>query len=119
MTWITAEITTEFYLRFPDKSDIFVRHWRRWRGRRGENGGKIAPGHFASKKMLAEQDKSPEKFLFLLQMDYVDAYENVTLDSVSALKFVNSFPFKNNLDFVLLGDDDTYINIPGSLQKRN
>ena len=52
-------------------------------------------------------------------MDYVDAYENVTLDSVSALKFVNSMPFKNNLDFVLLGDDDTYINIPGSLQKRN
>ncbi len=71
------------------------------------------------KKILAEQDKSPEKLLFLLQMDYVDAYENVTLDSVSALKFVNSFPFKNNLDFVLLGDDDTYINIPGSLQKRN
>ncbi len=64
MIWITAEITTEFYLRFPDKSDIFVRHWRRWRGRRGENGGEIAPGHFASKKMLAEQDKSPEKFLF-------------------------------------------------------
>ncbi len=46
-------------------------------------------------------------------MDYVDAYWNVSLDSVSALKFsLALIDASVDLDFVLLGDDDTFVNIP-------
>jgi len=62
----------------------------------------------------------------------VDAYANVTLDSVSALKFavehiltkswsnssshvfftINYLLEDNSLDFLLIADDDTYVNLP-------
>ncbi len=54
--------------------------------------------------------------IFVSQMDFVDSYWNVTLDSVSGLKIANSWRnlsgSDTDLDFVLLGDDDTYVNIP-------
>ncbi len=52
-------------------------------------------------------------------MDFVDSYWNVTLDSVSAIKFAREWrQYSHNknasskLEFVVLGDDDTYINVP-------
>ena len=48
----------------------------------------------------------------MVQMDFVDSYENVTLDTVSALKFALSWPWEEEPEFVVVGDDDTYVNVP-------
>ena len=49
----------------------------------------------------------------MVQMDYLDCYENVTLDTVSCLKFaLSGFTPDSRPDFVVIGDDDTYINVP-------
>lgn len=51
----------------------------------------------------------------MVQMDYVDSYENVTLDTISCLKFARHIEFGGEQfepDFLIIGDDDTYINIP-------
>ena len=47
----------------------------------------------------------------LFQMNFVDNYWNVTLDSVFALKLALSASGPQ-LEFVLLGDDDSYLNVP-------
>ncbi len=51
-------------------------------------------------------------------MDFLESYMNITLLSVSALKLAHSnlqplLSPADKLEFVLLGDDDTYINLPG------
>ena len=46
-------------------------------------------------------------------MDFVDSYTNVTLDTVSVLKFVKAWPWANGVpDYIIVGDDDTYVNVP-------
>ena len=51
-------------------------------------------------------------------MDFLESYMNITLLSVSALKLAHSnlqtlLSPADKLEFVLIGDDDTYINLPG------
>ena len=51
-------------------------------------------------------------------MDFLESYMNITLLSVSALKLAHShlqtlLSPADRLEFVLIGDDDTYINLPG------
>lgn len=45
----------------------------------------------------------------IVQMDFIDSYQNVTLDTLFAIEFARSY---DNLDFVVIGDDDVYLNIP-------
>ena len=48
----------------------------------------------------------------MVQMDFVDTYENVTLDTISCLKFARHIEFGGDQfepDFLIVGDDDTYI----------
>ena len=53
-----------------------------------------------------------------MQFDFVDSYENVTLDMITALKFASNHHWQpddseeSQPDFLVIGDDDTYINIP-------
>uniref|UniRef100_A0A0B7BM48 Hexosyltransferase n=1 Tax=Arion vulgaris TaxID=1028688 RepID=A0A0B7BM48_9EUPU len=46
----------------------------------------------------------------ILQEDFIDSYENLSLKSVSILKWVKTFC--PNTQFVLKVDDDMYVNIP-------
>ncbi len=54
------------------------------------------------------------EFCDVVQMDFVDSYENVTLDTISALKFARTADFSpfGPPDYVVIADDDTYINVP-------
>ena len=57
-------------------------------------------------------------YLDAFQMDFLESYMNITLLSVSALKLAQShlqalLSPVDKLEFVLIGDDDTYINLPG------
>lgn len=60
-------------------------------------------------------DLEPErqKYCDIVQFDYVDEYFNITMDSISALKFALGYDWKGQEpDFVAIADDDTYIHIP-------
>ncbi|XP_059176588.1 beta-1,3-galactosyltransferase 1-like [Physella acuta] len=46
----------------------------------------------------------------ILQEDYVDSYNNLSLKSVSILKYVSTYCLKAS--YILKADDDMYINIP-------
>lgn len=59
------------------------------------------------------QSKIKEESLIygdILQEDYIDSYQNLSLKSVSILKWVSLFC--SNTKFVLKVDDDMYVNIP-------
>ncbi|KAK3801809.1 hypothetical protein RRG08_048396 [Elysia crispata] len=61
----------------------------------------------------AEQDKIAEEakiFGDIYQADFIDTYENLTLKSISILKFVSSLC--PNARYVAKIDDDMYVNIP-------
>ncbi len=46
-------------------------------------------------------------------MDFVDSYTNVTMDTVSGLKVALGWRWNHREpDFLVMGDDDTYINVP-------
>ena len=52
-------------------------------------------------------------FCDIVQFDYIDSYLNITLDSVNALKFALGWNWEKEPEFVVIADDDSYINIPG------
>lgn len=46
-------------------------------------------------------------------MDFVDTYKNVTMDTLSSLKFFLNWNWNGNQpDFLAIADDDTYVNVP-------
>ena len=47
----------------------------------------------------------------ILQEGFVDTYQNLTLKSMFSLKFANEY-LLNRTDWVMLVDDDSYVNIP-------
>ena len=47
----------------------------------------------------------------MVQFDFIDSYLNITLDTTSILKFALSWE-NLNLDYLVIADDDTYINLP-------
>ena len=46
----------------------------------------------------------------VIQEDFLDSYNNVTLDSIFALKFFHGLRVKP--EYLVIGDDDVYLNIP-------
>lgn len=59
--------------------------------------------------------KESEENCDVIQLDFVDSYENVTLDTVFALRLALELDFgapNGSPDFVLIADDDSYISIP-------
>jgi hypothetical protein len=47
-----------------------------------------------------------------IQMDYLDTYENVTLDTLMGLKLAHSVLEKfDNLEFLMISDDDSFVNV--------
>ena len=60
--------------------------------------------------------KEQSEFCDLVQMDYIDSYSNVTLDTVMALKFVSSLEKSKNLEYLFIADDDTYVHVNGLLK---
>ena len=66
--------------------------------------------HLYSNHRLIEEQK---QFCDLLQMDFVDTYKNVTMDTLSSLKFFLNWNWKGDQpDFLAIADDDTYVNVP-------
>ena len=47
----------------------------------------------------------------ILQEGFVDTYQNLTLKSMFSLKFADEY-LRNRTDWVMLVDDDSYVNIP-------
>ena len=48
----------------------------------------------------------------IVQADFVDSYENVTFDTLVAMKFAMSWPgMKSSLKNLVVADDDVYINL--------
>ena len=59
-------------------------------------------------------EEEQRKYCDLVQFDFHDSYLNITLDTVNALKFALGveWPRTGSPDFVIIADDDTYINLP-------
>uniref|UniRef100_A0A0B7BLK7 Hexosyltransferase n=1 Tax=Arion vulgaris TaxID=1028688 RepID=A0A0B7BLK7_9EUPU len=69
-------------------------------------GSNLNPEQVTTDKQLSESAQYGD----ILQEDYIDCYNNLSLKSVSILKWVSSFC--SNAKFVLKADDDMYVNIP-------
>ena len=58
------------------------------------------------------------KYCDMVQFDFVDEYHNITMDSLSALKFALGYNWKGDEpDYVIIADDDAYIHIPNLWRK--
>lgn len=54
-----------------------------------------------------------ERYCDIVQMDFIDHYQNVSLDSISAIKFALGLKATSEIpDFLAIADDDVFINIP-------
>ena len=52
-------------------------------------------------------------FCDMVQFDFTDHYNNITLKTVHILKYLLDHPlFSQNLKFILMTDDDSFINVP-------
>ena len=68
-----------------------------------------------SARETRELAKESEQNCDVIQLDFIDSYENVTLDTVFALRLALELDFgpeKIRPEFVLIADDDSYISIP-------
>ena len=76
------------------------------------------PNKREKRKLIEESKENCD----VIQLNFIDAYENVTLDSVFALRLAqeldygkpkeNNPSYKGNPEFILIGDDDSYISLP-------
>ena len=59
-------------------------------------------------------EEEQRRYCDLVQFDFFDSYLNITMDTVSALKFALGVKWPNQMtpDFLVIADDDTYVNIP-------
>ena len=55
-------------------------------------------------------EEEQKRFCDLVQMDFIDDYQNVSLDSISAIKFALSLA--NPPEFLAIADDDVFVNVP-------
>ena len=67
---------------------------------------------FFSHGSIIEEEQ--RKYCDVVQFDFIDTYENITLDTISALKFVMGYQWKlgDEPSFIAITDDDNYVNIP-------
>lgn len=64
----------------------------------------------ATQQLLVEESAA---FGDMLQEDFVDTYNNLTLKSLMLLKWINAFNADaNRVKFVMKCDDDTFLNLP-------
>ena len=58
-------------------------------------------------------DIEAKLFCDFVQFDFVDSYLNITLDTMSAIKFALGWKWRPKMpDFLAIADDDVYLNIP-------
>lgn len=60
----------------------------------------------------AKLQKEQDLYCDILQVDYVEHYNNNTLKSLHGLKYVLNVDWITNPEFVMKTDDDIYINLP-------
>lgn len=49
----------------------------------------------------------------VVQFDYIDSYQNITLDTLNAVKLALGWDWKGlEPDFLGIADDDSFINVP-------
>ena len=60
-------------------------------------------------KVIAEQ----KKYCDLVQFDFIDHYNNITLKTVHIVKYLLDHPIiSRSAEYVLFTDDDSYVNVP-------
>ena len=71
--------------------------------------GTLAPGD--DKSIQKEVNQEQMENCDLLQFDFVDHYMNITLDTLHILKFALGWKWNREPDYLIIADDDTYVNI--------
>ena len=56
-------------------------------------------------------EEESREFQDLLQENFIDSYNNLTLKSMFMLKYVKNFKKEENVKYVMKVDDDSYINL--------
>ena len=64
-----------------------------------------------NKTIQEEVDLEQSIHCDILQFDFVDHYTNITLDSLHALKFALGWKWKTKPEYLIISDDDSYINL--------
>lgn len=67
-------------------------------------------GSTKSAMLQQEVQQESEKYTDIIQQDFVDSYQNLTLKSIMLLKWVTEYC--PNVQYVLKTDDDMYVNVP-------
>lgn len=79
----------------------------------GGNGGKVET---TSKPLMSVQEET-HLHCDVVQFDYIDTYHNITFDTIHSLKLALGLDWSGSEpDFVIIADDDTYINVPSLWQ---
>ena len=63
---------------------------------------------FALRRDLEEEH---DRYCDCVQFDFVDHYMNITLDSLHSMKFALGWKWKVEPEFLIISDDDSYINL--------
>lgn len=63
--------------------------------------------------LLLSVESEQAQFCDLVQFDFVDHYNNITLKTVHILKFLLDHPtLSKSLQYALFTDDDSFVNVP-------
>ncbi|XP_055378511.1 beta-1,3-galactosyltransferase 1-like isoform X2 [Condylostylus longicornis] len=76
--------------------------------------GRGGPNNFVGNETISRLKVESEQYGDLIQEDFVDTYNNLTLKSVMMLKWIQQKCLKK-MKFVLKCDDDTFVNVPNLL----